>query len=66
MNLAQKTTVHVDSKKSSGLYVNQDTLKLLCDISSDLQRYELCFVIRCLRASVKHTNPCQPAQADMS
>lgn len=38
MNLAQKSTVHVDSKKSSGVYVPQDTLKLLCDISSDLQR----------------------------
>ncbi|KAH3863474.1 vacuolar fusion protein CCZ1 homolog [Dreissena polymorpha] len=38
MNLAQKSTVHVDSKKSSGVFVSQDTLKLLCDISSDLQR----------------------------
>ncbi|XP_060572399.1 vacuolar fusion protein CCZ1 homolog [Ruditapes philippinarum] len=38
MNLAQKTTVHVESRKSNGVYVHQDTLKLLCDISSDLQR----------------------------
>lgn len=38
MNLAQKTTVHVDHKKTSGVFVSQDTLKLLCDISSDLQR----------------------------
>lgn len=38
MNLAQKTTVHVDNKKSSGVFITQDTLKLLCDISSDLQR----------------------------
>ena len=41
MNLAQKTTVHVENRKSSGVYVHQDTLKLLCDISSDLQRYSL-------------------------
>ncbi|KAL4239339.1 vacuolar fusion protein ccz1 [Mactra antiquata] len=38
MNLAQKTTVHKDSQKNAGAYVPQDTLKLLCDISSDLQR----------------------------
>lgn len=38
MNLAQKTTVHVDHKKTSGVYIGQDILKLLCDISSDLQR----------------------------
>ena len=38
MNLAQKTTVHIDNKKTAGAYVSQETLKLLCDISSDLQR----------------------------
>jgi len=38
MNLAQKTTVHVDNRKSTGIFIPQDTLKLLSDISSDLQR----------------------------
>lgn len=38
MNLAQKTSVHADSRKSSGIYVTQDTMKLMSDISSDLQR----------------------------
>ena len=39
MNLAQKTTVHVDNKKSSNLHISQETLKLLTDISADLKRY---------------------------
>ncbi|XP_052814392.1 vacuolar fusion protein CCZ1 homolog isoform X2 [Mya arenaria] len=38
MNLAQKTTIHADHKKTSGVFVSQETLKLLSDISSDLQR----------------------------
>ncbi|KAL5018025.1 hypothetical protein ScPMuIL_003747 [Solemya velum] len=35
MNLAQKTTVHVDNKKAAGVNIPQDTLRLLSDISSD-------------------------------
>lgn len=38
MNLAQKTTVHMDNKKSQNLYISQETLKLLTDISGDLKR----------------------------
>lgn len=38
MNLAQKTTVHVDNKKSPNLHISHETLKLLSDISADLKR----------------------------
>lgn len=40
MNLAQKTTVHVDSKKASTVTIPPDTLKLLSDISSDFSKCE--------------------------
>ncbi|XP_064603975.1 vacuolar fusion protein CCZ1 homolog [Liolophura sinensis] len=36
MNLAQKTTVHTDSKKSANIHIPPETLKLLGDINSDL------------------------------
>ncbi|CAH1794456.1 unnamed protein product [Owenia fusiformis] len=38
MNLAQKTTVHTDSKKSSNVNIPADILRLLSDINSDLSR----------------------------
>lgn len=38
MNLAQKTTVHVDNKRSPNLYITHETLRLLTDISNDLKR----------------------------
>ncbi|ESO93330.1 hypothetical protein LOTGIDRAFT_216156 [Lottia gigantea] len=38
MNLAQKTTVHIDIRKLSGVNIPQETLRLLGDINSDLTR----------------------------
>ena len=38
MNLAQKTTVHTDNKKSSGIHIPADTIRLLTDISSDMSK----------------------------
>ncbi|KAK3090405.1 hypothetical protein FSP39_011589 [Pinctada imbricata] len=38
MNLAQKTTVHTDNKKSSGIHIPPDTLRLLTDISADMSK----------------------------
>ncbi|XP_041362737.1 vacuolar fusion protein CCZ1 homolog [Gigantopelta aegis] len=38
MNLAQKTTVHIDIRKLSGVNIPQDTLRLLADINADLTR----------------------------
>ncbi|CAI9723484.1 Hypothetical predicted protein [Octopus vulgaris] len=40
MNLAQKTTVHGDNKKSTNLNIPPDTIKLLSDISSDFSKCE--------------------------
>lgn len=38
MNLAQKSTVHSDNKKSAMVNIPSDTLRLLSDISSDMSR----------------------------
>jgi hypothetical protein len=38
MNLAQKTTVHGDLRKSGSVSIPPETLKLLTDISSDMSR----------------------------
>ncbi|KAK6170284.1 hypothetical protein SNE40_018709 [Patella caerulea] len=38
MNLAQKTTLHIDIRKLSGVNIPQETLRLLGDINADLTR----------------------------
>ena len=38
MNLAQKTTVHIENKKVPVVNIPQDTLRLISDISSDISR----------------------------
>ena len=43
MNLAEKTTVHTDSKKSSNLAITQDLLLLLSDINSDISGWVATF-----------------------
>ena len=39
MNLAQKTTVHSDYRKTGGVSIPPETLRLLTDISTDMSRY---------------------------
>lgn len=41
MNLAQKTTVHSDMRKTGSNNIPPETLKLLTDISSDMSKYDL-------------------------
>ncbi|XP_046370029.2 vacuolar fusion protein CCZ1 homolog [Haliotis rufescens] len=38
MNLAQKTTVHIEIRKLTGVNIPQETLRLLADINADLTR----------------------------
>ena len=45
MNLAQKTTVHTDPRKSSSSTINipHETLRLIADINCDMNGYVLTF-----------------------
>ena len=39
MNLAQKTTLHADGKKSGNVNIPQEVLRVLADLNHDLDRY---------------------------
>ena len=38
MNLAQKTTIHADSKKAASVNIPSDILKLIADLNFDLNK----------------------------
>lgn len=41
LNLAQKSTVHLDNRRSGNVAVTPEVLRLLADISADKARYSL-------------------------